>query len=203
MKKILLSLFCLMLGMAVTAKTTVYKFSLVDENGKTVSLKRYKGKVMLIVNTATKCGFTPQYKDLQELYDRYHAQGLEIIDVPCNQFGQQAPGTVSEIRQFCTAQYGTKFQQFEKVEVNGPNEIPLYTWLKAQQDFKGFDLTDRIGKMLDEMFRKQDSNYDKSTDIKWNFTKFLIDREGNVVARFEPTAKAEDVEKAVKKLLEK
>ncbi|MBQ9559398.1 MAG: glutathione peroxidase [Bacteroidaceae bacterium] len=201
MKKLLFSIVLLMACMGASAKKNVYQFSLTDGEGRSVSLKEFKGRAMLIVNTATKCGFTPQYKDLETLYEQYHAKGLEIIDLPCNQFGQQAPGSLDEIRQFCTATYGTQFPQWAKVEVNGPGEIPLYTWLKAQKGFGGFDLTNPTGKFLDEMFRKQDANYDKSADIKWNFTKFLIDRKGRVVARFEPTATAEEIEEAVKKIL--
>ena len=201
MKKLLFPIVLLMACMGASAKKNVYQFSLTDGEGRSVSLKEFKGRAMLIVNTATKCGFTPQYKDLETLYEQYHAKGLEIIDLPCNQFGQQAPGSLDEIRQFCTATYGTQFPQWAKVEVNGPGEIPLYTWLKVQKGFGGFDLTNPTGKFLDEMFRKQDANYDKSADIKWNFTKFLIDRKGRVVARFEPTATAEEIEEAVKKIL--
>ena len=154
-------MFCLMAMMGVltmTAQRSVYDFTVKDDGGKDVSLSEYKGKVLLIVNTATRCGFTPQYKDLEPLYQKYHAQGFEILDFPCNQFGQQAPGTIQEIHQFCTANFDIHFPQFDKIEVNGEKAHPLYTWLKAQAG---------------------------GGDIKWNFTKFLIGRDGQVIKRYE------------------
>jgi glutathione peroxidase-family protein len=153
--------FCLMAMMDVLsllAQNSVYDFIVKDDAGKNVSLAEYKGKVLLIVNTATRCGFTPQYKDLEPLYQKYHAQGFEILDFPCNQFGQQAPGTIQEIHSFCTANYDIHFPQFDKIDVNGEKAHPLYTWLKAQ-----------VG----------------GGDIKWNFTKFLIGRDGKVIKRYE------------------
>ena len=172
----------------------IYDFSVKDDLGKDVSLADYKGKVLLIVNTATRCGFTPQYDELEALYEKYHADGLEILDFPCNQFGEQAPGTIKEIHQFCTANFNIKFPQFDKIEVNGANESPLFTYLKAQKGFGGFDLNDQRGKFMDEMLRKQDADYDKKSDIKWNFTKFLVSRDGRVVKRYEPTDKMSDVD---------
>ncbi len=172
----------------------IYDFSVKDDLGKDVSLADYKGKVLLIVNTATRCGFTPQYDELEALYEKYHADGLEILDFPCNQFGEQAPGTIKEIHQFCTANFNIKFPQFDKIDVNGANESPLFTYLKAQKGFGGFDLNDQRGKFMDEMLRKQDANYDKKSDIKWNFTKFLVSRDGRVVKRYEPTDKMSDVD---------
>ena len=151
----------------------VYDFTVKDRRGNDVSLTEYKGKVLLIVNTATRCGFTPQYEELEALYKNYKEQGLEILDFPCNQFGEQAPGTEEEIHQFCTLNFGTEFPQFKKIEVNGENESPLYTYLKSQQGFKGFDLENKIGKLLDEMMTKADPDYASKPDIKWNFTKFL------------------------------
>ena len=154
-------MFCLMAMMGVltmTAQRSVYDFTVKDDGGKDVPLSEYKGKVLLIVNTATRCGFTPQYKDLEPLYQKYHAQGFEILDFPCNQFGQQAPGTIQEIHQFCTANFDIHFPQFDKIEVNGEKAHPLYTWLKAQAG---------------------------GGDIKWNFTKFLIGRDGQVIKRYE------------------
>ena len=117
---------------------TVYDFKLTDKKGNEVSLSEYKGKVLLIVNTATGCGFTPQYEELEAMYHKYRDQGFEILDVPCNQFGQQAPGTDDEITQFCTMKYGTDFPQFKKSDVNGENELPLFTWLKSEKGFEGF-----------------------------------------------------------------
>ncbi len=155
----------------------IYDFTVKDAKGNDVSLKDYEGKVLLIVNTATGCGFTPQYAGLQELYKKYQAEGLEILDFPCNQFGNQAPGTEEEIVTFCTGRFGVTFKQFAKIEVNGANEAPLYTYLKSQK--KG------IG----------------GSNIKWNFTKFLVDRKGNVVARFSPTTTPEQIDAKAKELL--
>ena len=179
----------------------VYDFTVKDRRGNDVSLAEYKGKVLLIVNTATRCGFTPQYEELEALYKVYKEKGLEILDFPCNQFGQQAPGTEEEIHQFCTLNFGTEFPQFKKIEVNGENESPLFTYLKSQQGFKGFDLDHKIGKLLDDMLLKADPEYASKPDIKWNFTKFLIDREGNVVERYEPTTDIKVIEEDIKKLL--
>ena len=176
----------------------IYKFKVKNDAGKEVSLQEYKGKVLLIVNTATRCGFTPQYKELEALYAAYHEQGLEILDFPCNQFGEQAPGTIEEIHQFCTANFDIQFPQFDKIDVNGKNEHPLYRYLKSQKKFEGFDMKDNIGKMMDSMLRKQDAGYDKKSDIKWNFTKFLISRDGKVLQRYEPTHKMTDIEADIK-----
>jgi glutathione peroxidase-family protein len=180
---------------------SVYDFKVMNDEGQEVSLSDYKGKVLLIVNTATRCGFTPQYNELEALYKKYHSEGLEILDFPCNQFGQQAPGTIEEIHQFCTANFKIQFPQFDKIEVNGENEAPLYTYLKAQKGFSGFDLNDKTGKFMDEMLRKQDADYDKKSNIKWNFTKFLISRDGKVLKRYEPTDKITDIESDIQKEL--
>jgi len=166
---------------------SIYDFKVKDDAGKDVSLAEYKGKVLLIVNTATRCGFTPQYTELEALYEKYHEQGLEILDFPCNQFGSQAPGTIQEIHEFCTANYDIHFPQFDKIDVNGADQHPLYAWLKAQKGFSGFDVNDQRGKMMDGMLRRQDADYDKKSDIKWNFTKFLVSRDGRVLKRYEPT----------------
>ena len=167
----------------------IYDFTVKDDFGREVSLSRFRGQVVLIVNTATRCGFTPQYEELEALYEKYHAEGLEILDFPCNQFGAQAPGTIQEIHEFCTQQFDIHFPQFDKIEVNGPGAHPLYTYLKEQKGFGGFDLGNPTGKMLDEMFRKQDADYASKPDIKWNFTKFLVGRDGRVLRRYEPTDK--------------
>lgn len=193
MKKMILCLLAMIMVQILPAQS-IYDFTVKDEAGKTVSLADYKGEVLLIVNTATRCGFTPQYNDLEALYEKYHAEGLEILDFPCNQFGEQAPGTIQEIHQFCTANFNIQFSQFDKIEVNGSSEHPLYTYLKAQKGFGGFDLNERLGKLLDDMFRKDDPNYDQNPDIKWNFTKFLIARDGRVIKRYEPTDKMSDIE---------
>ncbi|MBQ6405442.1 MAG: nitroreductase family protein [Prevotella sp.] len=189
-------LFCLMATVCVLTLSaqSVYDFKVKDYAGQDVSLSDYKGKVLLIVNTATRCGFTPQYKELEALYKKYRGEGLEILDFPCNQFGQQAPGTIQEIHQFCSANFDIQFPQFDKIDVNGANESPLFTYLKSQKGFSGFDLNDKTGKFMDEMLRKQDADYDKKADIKWNFTKFLVSRDGQVLKRYEPTDKMTDIE---------
>ena len=193
MKRTFLSLMALVSVLTLSAQS-VYDFKVQDDAGKEVSLAKYKGKVLLIVNTATRCGFTPQYNELQALYEKYQGEGLEILDFPCNQFGQQAPGTIEEIHEFCSANFNIKFPQFDKIDVNGANEHPLYTYLKSQKSFGGFDLNDKTGKLLDDMMRKRDANYDKNSDIKWNFTKFLISADGRVLKRYEPTDKMADIE---------
>ena len=184
------------------AQTSVLNFTVKDRKGNDVALSEYEGKVLLIVNTATKCGFTPQYEELEALYKAYKDKGLEILDFPCNQFGNQAPGTEEEIHSFCTLNFGTEFPQFKKIEVNGENEDPLFTFLKKEKGFEGFNLEHPIGKLLDEMLSKADPDYAKSTDIKWNFTKFLVDGEGKVIARYEPTHDIKLIEQDIVKLLD-
>ena len=179
----------------------IYDISVKNAEGKTVPLSEYKGKVLLIVNTATECGFTPQYKELETLYEQYRDQGVEILDFPCNQFGGQAPGTIEEIHQFCSANFNIQFPLFEKIDVNGKDASPLFEYLKSQKGFTGFDLNHRLGKLLDNMLRKQDTDYDKKSDIKWNFTKFLVSRDGKVLKRYEPTANMGDIEADVKAAL--
>ena len=201
MKKSLVLLLLALLTVSAGAKS-IYSLKVKDAQGKEVSLKKYRGQVLLIVNTATHCGFTPQYRELQQIYDRYSAQGFQVLDFPCNQFGQQAPGSIAEIRQFCTEKFQTKFPLFEKIDVNGAQESPLYTLLKKEQPFRGFDLKDRTGQMMDQMLRRQDPKYDQKSDIKWNFTKFLVDGRGQVLRRFEPTEPMSSVEEAVKMALE-
>ena len=178
----------------------IYDYTVPKAKGGELALADLKGKVLLIVNTATGCGFTPHYKDLEDIYEAFHDKGLEIIDVPCNQFGGQTPGTDDEIHEFCTLHYNTTFEQMKKSDVNGENELPLYTYLKAQKGFAGFG-PHQYKELLEKMFAQDDPEWDKKPDIKWNFTKFIIDREGNVVARFEPTADMAEVEACVKTLL--
>ena len=201
MKKTLFLLTIILNFTTIMAQNNVLDFTVKDRKGNDVSLSDYRGKVLLIVNTATKCGFTPQYEELEALYKNYKDKGLEILDFPCNQFGNQAPGTEEEIHSFCTLNFGTEFPQFKKIEVNGENEHPLFTFLKKEKGFEGFNLEHPIGKILDEMMSKADPDYAKSADIKWNFTKFLVDKEGNVIARYEPTHDIKLIEEDIKKLL--
>lgn len=193
MRRLFLSLVAMM-GVLTLSAQSIYDIKVKDDAGQDVSLAKYKDKVLLIVNTATRCGFTPQYKELEALYEKYGKDGLEILDFPCNQFGEQAPGTIQEIHTFCTSNFDIHFPQFDKIEVNGANEHPLYTFLKSQKGFGGFDINDQRGKMMDGMLRKQDADYDKKSDIKWNFTKFLVSRDGKVLKRYEPTDPMSDIE---------
>ena len=179
--------------------TDIYSFELETRKKGKVKLSDYKGKVMIIVNTATGCGFTPHYEPLENMYKKLHDKGLEIIDVPCNQFGNQAPGSDDEIHDFCVSKYKTSFEQFKKSDVNGPNELPLFKYLKEQQPFKGF--TGEKAQMMDERFKKVNPDYAKSNDVKWNFTKFVVDKTGKVVARFEPTEDMKKLEECVETLL--
>ncbi len=178
----------------------IYDYKVMTRDGSELSLSEYKGKVIMIVNTATGCGFTPQYAPIEQMYKDYHAKGLEILDIPCNQFGGQAPGSDDEIHEFCTLHYNTTFPQMKKSDVNGENELPLYTYLKSEIGFKGFGDSE-MAKKLNEMFSKMNPDWDKGPSIKWNFTKFIVDRNGKVVERFEPTADMKDVENCIKSLL--
>ena len=177
-----------------------YDLSVTAATGEEISMKDYEGKVVLIVNTATGCGFTPHYKDLEAMYEKYHEQGLEIIDVPCNQFAGQTPGTDEEIHEFCTLKYNTQFPQMKKSDVNGENALPLFDYLKSQKGFEGFGKGPKA-LMMAGVLKKVDKNYKNTPDIKWNFTKFVIDREGTVIARFEPTAPMEEVAACVASLI--
>lgn len=179
---------------------TVYDFSLTDKSGSEVSLSQYKGKVLLIVNTATGCGFTPQYEDLEAMYHDLKDKGLEILDIPCNQFGHQAPGSDEQISEFCTVKFGADFPQFKKSDVNGENALPLYTWLKSQKGVEG-KYNKLTAKLMEKMYNKSNPAPRTSSDIQWNFTKFLVNREGKVVARFEPTTNMKEVRKQVEALL--
>ena len=178
----------------------IYDYKILKRNGDLLDLSSLKGKVILIVNTATGCGFTPQYAPIEEMYKKYHDKGLEILDIPCNQFGGQAPGSDEEIHEFCTLHYNTTFEQMKKADVNGPNELPLYTYLKSKQGFNGFN-QGHMAELMHNMLMKQDPHYMEKSDIKWNFTKFLVDRNGEVVERFEPTEDMEKVNKCVEALL--
>lgn len=178
----------------------IYDISVKNANGEDVSLSDYKGNVIIVVNTATGCGFTPQYKPLEEMYEKYHDKGLEIIDVPCNQFAGQAPGSDEEIHEFCTLKYNTKFPQMKKSDVNGDNAIELFTFLKSQKGFEGFGKGPKALAMA-AMCKAANKDYKSSPDIKWNFTKFVIDRNGEVVDRFEPTHSMKELEELVEKLI--
>ena len=177
---------------------SIYDIKVKNRRDEDISMSEFKGKVLLIVNTATGCGFTPQYKGLEELYQKYHDQGLEILDFPCDQFGHQAPGSDDEIHEFCTAKYKTSFDQFKKIEVNGENETELFKYLKTEQGFKGFDLK---GKILIPIVKKMDPDYANNSNIKWNFTKFLVDREGNVVERFESTIDPKKIDEKIANII--
>lgn len=177
-----------------------YDYNVINAAGEPVSMSDFKNKVVMVVNTATGCGFTPQYKDIESMYEKYHDQGLEIIDIPCNQFAGQTPGSDKEIHDFCTLNYHTQFPQMKKSDVNGNNSLELYEYLKNQQSFKGFGKGVKALAMS-AMLKKIDKDYKNNSDIKWNFTKFIVDREGNVVARFEPTAKMSEVESFILSLL--
>ena len=179
---------------------SIYDFTLTDGKGNAVSMEQFRGKVLLIVNTATGCGFTPQYEQLEEMYAKYRDRGFEIIDVPCNQFAGQTPGTDEEIHDFCTIRFGTEFPQMKKSDVNGENALPLFTYLKEQKGFEGFG-KGPAALAMSAMLKTIDKNYKTNPDIKWNFTKFLVDRDGNVVARFEPTHDMKKVDAAVAELL--
>ena len=178
---------------------SIYDINVKNGKGEDVSLSIYKGKVLLIVNTATGCGFTPQYEGLENLYKKYNGEGLEILDFPCNQFGNQAPGTDEEIHEFCTLKYNTTFDQFAKIDVNGENESPLYTYIKKERPDEKVEGLKNIIAM--KAIEKISTTAKNEGDIKWNFTKFLVDREGNVVDRFAPTDTPEKMEEKIKELL--
>ena len=177
-----------------------YDYSVTTPRGEEISMKDYAGKVVMVVNTATGCGFTPHYKDIEEMYEKYHDQGFEVIDVPCNQFKGQAPGTDEEIHEFCQLHYNTKFPQMKKSDVNGENAIPLFKYLKSQKGFEGFG-KNPAGLLMSGLLKTIDKDYKNNSEIKWNFTKFIVDREGNVVARFEPTTDMKKVDEFVASLI--
>ena len=169
--------------------------------GKETDLSEYKGKLVLIVNTATECGFTPQYEEIQELYEKYKDEGFVILDFPCDQFGHQAPGSDNEIRSFCSSRFGVTFPQFSKIEVNGEAAHELFKLLKEKKGFEGFDKSEDRAEFLHQHLLKINPAYANNSDIKWNFTKFLVDRSGNVVCRFEPIDSKAKIETKIKELL--
>jgi len=178
-----------------------YDFEADDKMGVAVKMDEYEGKVVLVVNTATECGFTPQYDNLQDLYEKYQDAGLEILDFPCNQFGNQAPGSNEEIASFCDSRYGITFPHFAKIDVNGDKALPLFKFLQGEKGFEGFNQEHPLTAIVTSIVERTHPNYMNEADIKWNFTKFLIDRNGNVVSRFEPTEDIEVIENAVNELL--
>ena len=179
---------------------TVYDFTVKDRQGNEVSLSDYAGKVLLIVNTATGCGFTPHYEPLEEMYRELKDKDFEILDFPCNQFAGQAPGSDDEIHEFCTVKFGTEFPQFQKIDVNGETADPLFAYLATEKPFEGFGKGLKNA-MLNKFSKMNNKKFGDKAYIKWNFTKFLIDREGKIVSRFEPTVDMKEVRAAVEALL--
>ena len=176
--------------------STVYDFTVKDRKGNDVSLTEYQGKVLLIVNTATGCGFTPHYEPLEAMYKEFREKGFEILDFPCNQFANQAPGTEDEIHEFCTLKFGTEFPQFAKIDVNGESADPLFAYLATEKPFAGFGKGIKNA-ALTKFADMNNKAFGEKAYIKWNFTKFLVNRKGEVVARFEPTVDMKDVYMAV------
>lgn len=179
---------------------SVYNYSARNIRGTEINLDQYKDKVLLIVNTASKCGFTSQYADLQKLYEKYLDRGLIILGFPSNQFGEE-PGSNEEVNVFCQINYGVSFPLFEKIDVKGDDKHPLFNYLTEQAGFEGFDVSQSTGKLLQNMLEVQDPSTLANDEIKWNFTKFLIDRQGNVVKRFETPIDPMDIEPAIEELL--
>jgi len=182
---------------------TIYDFKATTIDGEEVNLQQYKGKVLLIVNTASKCGFTPQYEGLEKLYNQYKDKGLEILGFPSNQFAGQEPGTSDEIKNFCMINYGVSFQLFQKSDVRGEDIHPLFKYLTEETTFKGFDLNHPNGKKLNDMLKERFPEFLKGDSVKWNFTKFLIDTDGNIIERYEPTTQPESISTDIEKLLVK
>ncbi|MDF2945611.1 MAG: bsaA [Bacillales bacterium] len=180
---------------------SVYNFKVRKINGEEITLESYKGKVLLIVNTASKCGFTHQYEGLEDIYKKYKSKGLEILAFPSNQFAEQEPGTNDEIQDFCKLNYGVTFQLFDKTNVRGEDAHPLFKYLSEQLPYKGLNLNHPIGQRLTEVLHNKFPELLEGNSIKWNFTKFLIDSTGNVVGRFEPTTDPKDLETEIEALL--
>lgn len=176
-----------------------FDFTVKAQDSSDVELSQFKGKVLLIVNTATGCGFTPQYTELQEMYEELHDSGFEILDFPCNQFAEQTPGTDEEVHDFCTGRYGITFPQYSKIDVNGENAIPLFKWITENTKFAGFN--GPMGLILKPVVKKMDKDYKNNGNIKWNFTKILINKDGEIVERFEPTADVKKIADKAKELL--
>ena len=180
---------------------SLYELSAKDIDGNNIKLEAYKGQVLLIVNTASKCGFTPQYEDLQKLYSQYKDAGLEILGFPCNQFNAQEPGTSEDTKTFCELNYGVTFPIFEKVEVNGADAHPVFKHVKSAIPFEEMDLSNMTNKIIDKILMEKYPEYRVSNAIRWNFTKFLVDREGNVLKRFESSVEPMALVDHIKPLL--
>lgn len=202
MKKIFsMAVLTMILSMA-WGQNSFYKFTMNDLDGNPVRMQEYKGKVVLVVNVASRCGLTPQYEGLVNLYNKYRDKGLVILGFPCNQFLGQEPGTSSEIRSFCSTTFGVDFPIFEKIDVNGPNAAPLYKWLKKKAPFAGYPQQHaEFAAMLEQIHEKTGSGFNQGNEVRWNFGKFLINRKGKVVARFEPMVTPEEIEAAIQELL--
>ena len=200
MKKILIILAALCAIACSNDTNTIYPFSAESNSGDQVNFAEYKGKVLLIVNTASKCGFTPQYDGLEALYQKYKDQGLVVIGFPCDQFGHQEPGSNEEIEEFCRVNHGVTFPLMAKSDVNGENANEVFKWLYAEKPFAGWGESE-TGKFMDGMLSRNDPDYASNPDIKWNFTKFLIDRNGKVVARFEPVVTPEELDGQIAAIL--
>ena len=199
--KIIISILAVFCALACSSdKTTIYDFSAETGKGEQLDFAQYKGKVLLIVNTASKCGFTPQYDGLEALYEKYGSRGLEVIGFPCDQFGHQEPGSDAEIEEFCRVNHGVTFPLMAKSDVNGENANEIFKWLYVEKPFAGFGDSD-TGKFMDGMLSRNNPDYASNPDIKWNFTKFLIDRKGRVVARFEPVVTPAELEEQISALL--
>ncbi|HCM92448.1 MAG TPA: hypothetical protein DIS78_07795 [Lachnospiraceae bacterium] len=181
----------------------IYKFEIPKRDGSKQSMRDYRGKVLLIVNSATGCGFTPQYEALEKMYKDFHDEGFEILDFPCDQFGHQAPGTNKDIHEFCTSRYNISFPQFAKINVNGRDSLELFEYLKSRQGFRGFLMNSPESVHLERRAREADPDFQNNPDIKWNFTKFLVNRIGQVIERFEPDSGTEIVRQAVEKEVSK
>lgn len=180
----------------------IYDITVKDMDGSDVSLANYKGKVLLIVNVASKCGLTPQYEGLEALYQKYKDQGLEILAFPCNQFLEQEPGSNEEIQSFCSLNYNVTFPLFDKIDVNGEAESPLYTYLKKQAPFQGYpEGSEEFATMLDEIHQKTGTGFDQGDAIRWNFGKFLVSKDGKNILRFEPMVTSDMMEEAIQEFL--
>ena len=200
MKKILTILAAICAISCTGNKTTIYDFTAETNSGEELHFSQYKGKVLLIVNTASKCGFTPQYDGLENLYQKYSPKGFIVIGFPCDQFGHQEPGTNEEIEEFCRINHGVTFPLMAKSDVNGENANEVFKWLYSERPFAGFGSSD-TGKFMDGMLSRNNPDYASNPDIKWNFTKFLIDRKGCVVARFEPVVTPQELEAEIDALM--
>ena len=199
MKKILTILAAICAIACSNNETRIYDFTAESNSGEQVNFADFKGKVLLIVNTASKCGFTPQYDGLEALYQQYKDKGLVVIGFPCDQFGHQEPGTNEEIAEFCRLNFGVTFPLMEKIEVNGEDAHPIFKWLYSQKPFAGFG-EGETAQFMDQMLSRMDAEYASNPDIKWNFTKFVVDRDGNVIARFEPSVDMKKVTEFVRGL---